>query len=114
MKRLHKTITTMLALLLSASFDLIHQLWKKPAVVLRPIEMQQPVPLRDGGDRQQMHEQEHNHLESADPESQERPARSIAPPPGVLPIPYDDAWQQPVMAAVQRNQHYAFSHTELD
>jgi hypothetical protein len=92
MKLLHKTITAMLALVISAPSSLIRLLSKQPAVRPHLVEMQHPVRLDDGGDR----EQEHNHLEAADSEPQEHPAISIAVPF----VPDDDAaWQMMMMAA---------------
>lgn len=116
MKRLHKTITAILALLISAPSDVIRLLSKRPAVLPHPVEMQHPAPVGDAGERQQVREQEHTDLESAEPKTQERPALSIAPPPAAVPfVPDDDAWQLLLMTAnTQRNQQYVFGYMGLD
>jgi hypothetical protein len=95
MKRSHKTITTMLGLLISTPSGLMNLLSKQPAVCPRPVEMQHPVPLNDGGDREQVH----NHLEAADPEPQQPPAISIRV---AFVLDDDAAWQVMMMAATSK------------
>jgi hypothetical protein len=79
---------------------------KQPIILTRPIKAQQTV-MSGTQDQPAL---DHTHLESPEPESQEHPPLSIAPPPTRVPfVQNDDSWQVPLFAThTQRNQQYLY------